>query len=129
MDAAEWIKILVATLVGGLLGGGSVAGLLLGALETRLRNVFTTRSETNGLGGRVAAVEGLCLRLEERIGALETKMEKLYLQHDHEARRIAERLAETARTLERVAERVERLDRNQARLEGEREAHERRRSS
>jgi hypothetical protein len=102
-------------LLSGAIGGGAVAGVLLAALETRLRKVFATDKDMTGATQRIDGEltklhrkternAGLFVALDDRVGDLEQKTSVLEERQTQQWGRISEQMSSTARTIERVAQ-------------------------
>jgi hypothetical protein len=99
-------------------GGGALGAVIVAALETRLRRVFTTREDADGMARRLDArldrkaqlIErnvGLYVALDDRVGDLEQETTRLGERQTQQWERISEQMATTARTIERTAHEIQ----------------------
>ncbi len=119
---SEFTTIVVAALVGGLVGGGALIGLFWNAAENRLRKTFAsresvclpdgtyrflTRDDAIGMSQRLDARDadlerkternaGLFIQIDDRTGDLEEKVARIEERTTQQWERISEQMAATA---------------------------------
>lgn len=117
-----WLEAAAAIVVF-LIGGGTIGPWLARRFRqgqhAEMAQTFATLKELNGMGERFKVIEGAQVRHELRLGDVEDKVATLEVQQANHWERIAERMAETAKTLERVTDKVDSISTKQATLEGE----------
>lgn len=147
----EIATTLLSAAIGGLIGGGALAGLVWQAMENRLRGTFATREGLQGRDGErlwasradvqaigdmvrdratredLAAmrsyVDGrldrkrrdldtqssLIVSMDDRLGVVETRVERLDERQTQQWSRISDQMAATARMNESTAQRLEQM--------------------
>lgn len=87
-----------------LAGSGFVAAVLLLALVERLRRIFATRQEMNGLGEKFNALQSLYLQVRETADEARARAIANQAEQKNQWERIAEQVI---RPLERITEKLE----------------------
>lgn len=109
-------KLLASAVLGGLLGGGVLYRLVLGALENRLRTTFATRRELNAVGDRVNALETVVVQARDQADHANERVTLMEERAHQQWKQITERLSEVVvRPLERLTERLEKIGEEQVR--------------
>lgn len=85
-------------------GSGFAAAVLIGALTERLRRVFATRQELNGLGDKFNALQSLYLQVRESADEAQERAKASQAAQKQQWERIAEQVI---KPLERITDRVE----------------------
>lgn len=116
MTTEQIISAFVSAILGGLIGGGAIAGLFYRALKDRLREDlardFASRDDVNGLGGRVTGAISMATMAKTTADANSDRLTRL-----EEAANV-ERQA-LSRTLSRIDKTLEDLDGRQRQAQSE----------
>ena len=94
-----------------VVGGGLVGSILLLALVERLRRVFATRADLNGLGDRVNVLHATHTQLRESVDEARERLSMVENEQRHHLERVA---AQVIRPLERITEKLENVMEAQA---------------
>jgi hypothetical protein len=104
MTMDELVGPLVAAILGGLIGGGAIAGLFYRALKDRLREdlteAFATREEMNGLGGRVTGATSLATMAKSTADANSDRLTRLEAQGTEQASALSHTLSRIDKRLD-----------------------------
>jgi len=92
-------------------GSGFVVTVLLLALVERLRRVFATRQELNGVGDRLNALQSLYLQVREAADEARDRAGTTRTEQKHQWERVAEQVI---KPLERITEKLESVSEIQA---------------
>lgn len=95
------LEMLLSAALGGLVAGGAIAGLFYRALKDRLivdlKEVFARRSDLDGVGSRVNALESVAIMAKDTADAATDRIIRI----EENGQALASRLAETLTRLER----------------------------
>ncbi|HEU0052187.1 MAG TPA: hypothetical protein VFQ39_03375 [Longimicrobium sp.] len=94
-----------------LVGGGLVGSVLLLALVERLRRIFATRADLNGLGDRVNTLQGAQTQIREALDEARERLSMVETEQKHQLERVT---AQVIRPLERITEKLENVMEAQA---------------
>jgi biopolymer transport protein ExbB/TolQ len=114
----EILKLLFSAAIGGLLGGGALAKMGLGALENRMRNTFATKGDLNDLGERVTGVQKVASLANEMADDALEKARTVERQQDERNGRYMETLERVSKSMERIAGEMQTVQREQAKVAG-----------
>jgi acyl-CoA reductase-like NAD-dependent aldehyde dehydrogenase len=92
-------------------GSGFVAAVIIGALTERLRRVFASRQELNGLGDKFNALQSLYLQVRESADEARERAKANQAAQKQQWERIAEQVI---KPLERITDRLEAVGEAQA---------------
>lgn len=117
-------KLVLAAIISGLIGGGSLAALLFRGLRDRLRedlrDDYASRSDLNHVGSRLNAFENIVIQVRERADTNHDAILRIEERHEQQWERITERLADQViKPLERLVERLDEMSRRQERHDAE----------
>lgn len=109
----DFARLLVAALLGSLLGGGALYRIILAALDGRMRKI--AEEEVNKVGNRINGLDTVAHMALEQADKANERTAILEERNAQQWERITERLAETVvRPLERVVDRMEEMGRQLA---------------
>lgn len=117
---SELATVLLSAAVGGLVGGGALMGLIWHALENRLRGTFVLRDESRAATERVhdrldrkrkeiERAVGMVVSMDDRIGVVEGKVERMDERQSQHWERISEQLTRTAAMNDSTSRRLEQM--------------------
>lgn len=113
-------QLLASAVLGGLLGGGVLYRLVLGALENRLRTTFATRAELDAAGARVNALETVVVQARDQADTANERVTLVEERSHQQWERLTERFSEVVvRPLEKLTDRLEQIAEIQARQQAQ----------
>lgn len=103
------LPVIISALLGGLLGGGGVARLLVAALENRMRDTFASRTDFNGLGDRLTGVTTIAHAANDTASAAHSKVLELEKFNDLRLDHVDGRWKEAIEKFEAASRRMEKI--------------------
>lgn len=105
------VGIALATIAGGVIGGGAISAWWLKGLKEHLRTTFATLTDLNNMGSRVNGIESVAIGARESGDDAQAHIQRLELVQSQQWERIAEHVI---KPLEQISLRMEQLAQTQA---------------
>ena len=116
VTSGEFAGVVLTSVVSGVVGGGTIVRMLLGAVKNELRPEFATKDQWADGDRRIERNAGLFVQLDDRVGTLEEKAAVLEERQSQEFRRAAEQIAAAAEAVRDVTRELKEISKSQTAL-------------